>query len=163
MLGVESHFLAIHFPSKVADFVIMVVFYKFIYEMRVVKLKLKCDEYKDYKRQLKCQRCIWTGFYVILSLRLAFELVASFFSSEDRSTRWRLAYILTISSNIIGILMNQVLIVLLYFYFCFFFQKKKEALTKQYGVFTRKQKCVVIWCVLVMCLNGFNIFVNSGI
>ena len=46
-------------------------------------------------------------------------------------------------------------------YFSFFFMKKKEALTRNYGVFTRKQKALVIWAVLLLLANSFNFLVNN--
>jgi hypothetical protein len=56
---------------------------------------------------------------------------------------------------------DQTLIVLLYIYFCYFFQMKKQSLTREYGVFTLKQKVLVIWCVVVLVMNGFLIFANN--
>lgn len=46
-------------------------------------------------------------------------------------------------------------------YFCFFFQKKKESLTRQYGVFTTKQKILVILCILIFVLNGLILIASS--
>ena len=50
---------------------------------------------------------------------------------------------------------------MLYIYFCYFFQKKKEALTRQYGVFTLKQKILVIWCLVLIILNIVLVFLSN--
>jgi|LauGreDrversion4_2_1035121.scaffolds.fasta_scaffold283941_3 uncharacterized membrane protein len=52
---------------------------------------------------------------------------------------------------------------MLYIYFCYFFQKKKEALTQQYGVFTCKQKALVIWCLLMIVLNILLVFISNAV
>ena len=57
-------------PSKVSDFVIISVFYKFVYEIRLVVLKLDSDGPQDFKAKLKRQRIIWTLIYLILSINL---------------------------------------------------------------------------------------------
>jgi hypothetical protein len=38
----------VHLPQKVEDFVIITVFYSFIYEMRLVWLKMTSDDLKTY-------------------------------------------------------------------------------------------------------------------
>lgn len=64
-----------------------------------------------------------------------------------------MAYYIRLTTGCITFVTDQVLLVMLYVYFCFFFQRKKEALTKQYGVFTFKQKALVIWCLVLLVLN----------
>lgn len=45
----EEIMMAVKVPLMVAETVLVVVLYKVIYEMRVVKLKLECEEYAEYR------------------------------------------------------------------------------------------------------------------
>lgn len=65
----------IKIPQTVSDFVVVAVFYKVIYEMRVVRIKLECQEYKDYRRNLKVMRCVWTAFYLTLATVMATQII----------------------------------------------------------------------------------------
>lgn len=61
----------------------------------------------------------------------------------------------------LSFIMDPFLVIELYRYFCFFFQKKKESLTKQYGVFTCKQKALVIFCLAVFVFSGLVILLDD--
>ncbi len=60
--------------SKVSDFVIISVFYKFVYEIRLVVLKLESDGPEDFKKKLKRQRIIWVLIYLTLSINLVLSI-----------------------------------------------------------------------------------------
>jgi hypothetical protein len=67
----------VEIPLKVGDFVIIAVFYKFVYEMRAVRLKLECEEYQEYRDRLRRQRIIWSLIYATLIINLALEFLFS--------------------------------------------------------------------------------------
>lgn len=147
-------------PLKVGDFVIIAVFYKFVYEMRVVRLKLECEEYQDYQKRLRRQRIVWSLIYATLILNLVLEFLFSLMQRR-RELKFSVVGVVGLASQVLQLVTDQALIVLLYVYFCYFFQMKKQSLTREYGVFTLRQKLLVVWCVIVLVLNGFLIFTNN--
>ena len=63
----------------------------------------------------------------------------------------------------LSFIMDPFLVIELYRYFCFFFQKKKESLTRQYGIFTCKQKTVVIFCIFVFVFSGIVLLLDDAL
>lgn len=64
----------IHIPMKTSDFVIIAVFYYFIYELRLVKLKLQCVDFNHFCKELKRTKIYLLIIYIIISLTLALEI-----------------------------------------------------------------------------------------
>jgi hypothetical protein len=114
-------------PTKISEFVIVTVFYNFMYEMRVVRIKLESDNYDAYKAKLNKQRMFWTLTYLALITILVIEIFASFF---DTIEKWSIPFILKFSAEIIWLLTNLAIIVILSTHFYYFFQRKKQALTR---------------------------------
>lgn len=75
--------IAMHVPYKVAKFVMIITFYKFIYELRVVKLKIQSDSYSEYKRRLKYQKIIWKLIYIAMIVALVLELISIYEGNRD--------------------------------------------------------------------------------
>lgn len=46
----------VHIPSQVAEFAIIAVFYYFLYELRLVKLKLECGNLEQFMHKLNRTR-----------------------------------------------------------------------------------------------------------
>jgi hypothetical protein len=55
------------------------------------------------------------------------------------------------------------IIVMLWLYFGYFFQRKKEAYTKKYRVFSKKQKALVIWVLVILIFNSAIFLVSNVI
>ena len=64
-----------HLPQKVEDFVIITVFYSFIYEMRLVWLKMSSDDLKIYTERKQRQRKMWVIIYLIIGTTLGLEIL----------------------------------------------------------------------------------------
>jgi hypothetical protein len=65
----------VHLPQKVEDFVIITVFYSFIYEMRLVWLKMSSDDLKIYTERKQRQRKMWVIIYLIIGTTLGLEIL----------------------------------------------------------------------------------------
>lgn len=52
---------------------------------------------------------------------------------------------------------------MLWLYFGYFFQRKKEAYTKKYRVFSKKQKALVIWVLVILIFNSVIFLVSNVI
>lgn len=128
--------------------------------MRVVRIKLESDNYDSYKAKLKKQRTFWTLIYLALITTLVFEIFASLFNSLDI---WSFPFLLKFSAEIMGLLTDVAIIVILWTHFSYFFQRKKQALTKQYGVFKKKQKALVIWSLIVLISNSILLVISNAI
>ena len=66
-------------------------------------------------------------------------------------------------SHILSNLTDLPIIVMLWLYFGYFFQRKKEAYTKKYRVFSKKQKALVIWVLVILILNSAIFLVSNVI
>jgi len=93
----------------------------------------------------------------LISVNLFLSLVQILGDGQNKN----LAYYIALTTKCITFVTDQVLLVMLYVYFCFFFQRKKQALTKKYGVFTFKQKALVIWCLVLLVLNIVLVFLAN--
>jgi uncharacterized membrane protein len=144
-------------PSAISDFVIISVFYKFAYEVRHVRLKLESSSYESYVRSLSWQRCVFVSIFFLISVNLFLSIVQLLRQSDDKN----FAHYIKLTTTCITFVTDQVLLVMLYVYFCYFFQRKKQALTRQYGVFTFKQKALVIWCLVLLVMNMVLVFLSN--
>lgn len=66
-------------------------------------------------------------------------------------------------SHILSNLTDLPIIVMLWLYFGYFFQRKKEAYTKKYRVFSKKQKALVIWVLVILIFNSVIFLVSNVI
>jgi len=66
-------------------------------------------------------------------------------------------------SHILSNLTDLPIIVILWLYFGYFFQRKKEAYTKKYRVFSKKQKALVIWVLIILIFNSVIFLVSNVI
>ena len=66
-------------------------------------------------------------------------------------------------SHILSNLTDLPIIVMLWLYFGYFFQRKKEAYTKKYRVFSKKQKALVIWVLVILIFNSAIFLVSNVI
>lgn len=153
----ESYLSLMEVPKAISDFVIISVFYKFAYEIRHVRLKLESSTYEGYRRSLSWQRCVFVSIFLLISVNLFLTVGELLRKNSDKN----LAHYLQLTAKCITFVTDQVLLVMLYVYFCYFFQRKKQALTRQYGVFTLKQKALVIWCLVLLLLNIVLVFLAN--
>jgi hypothetical protein len=64
-------------------------------------------------------------------------------------------------SHTLSCLTDIPIIVMLWVYFGYFFQRKKEAYTKKYRVFSKKQKAIVIWVLVILIFNSVIFLTNN--
>lgn len=92
---------------------------------------------------------------------MALEILIKYFDVNTYNN-WTPEFFLFLSANILSLLTDLPIIVMLWIYFNYFFQRKKQAYTKKYLVFSRKQKAIVIWALLILILNSA-IFIASNL
>jgi len=121
----------------VEDFVIITVFYSFIYEMRLVWLKMTSDDLKIYTERKQRQRKMWVIIYLIIGTTLGLEILMKTWAGDKNEIYqpWKLGFVLHLLSHTLSCLTDIPIIVMLWMYFGYFFQRKKEAYTKKYRVF----------------------------
>ena len=164
ILGMElDTWKIVHFPQKVEDFVIVTIFYSFIYEMRVVWLKMTSDDLKTYNLRKQRQRKMWTAIYLTIGITLGLEILMMTWIGDKNEIYqpWKLGFIINLLSRILSNLTDLPIIVMLWMYFGYFFQRKKEAYTKKYRVFSKKQKAIVIWVLIILILNSMIFLVSN--
>ena len=71
-----------HLPQKVEDFVIISVFYSFIYEMRLVWLKMTSDDLKTYTMRKYRQKKMWLAIYLTIGTTLGLEILMKTWISD---------------------------------------------------------------------------------
>ena len=71
-----------HLPQKVEDFVIISVFYSFIYEMRLVWLKMTSDDLKTYTMRKVRQKKMWFAIYLTIGTTLGLEILMKTWISD---------------------------------------------------------------------------------
>ena len=81
----------IKIPSTISDFVIVAVFYQFIYQLRIVRLRLECNSFPEFKRKLNWQRIIWFLIYGILSVNLILDIAEQTHSQDVWSLQYNIA------------------------------------------------------------------------
>jgi hypothetical protein len=72
----------VHLPQKVEDFVIISVFYSFIYEMRLVWLKMTSDDLKTYTMRKHRQKKMWFAIYLTIGTTLGLEILMKTWISD---------------------------------------------------------------------------------
>jgi len=149
----------------VEDFVIISVFYSFIYEMRLVWLKMTSDDLKTYTLRKQRQKKMWFAIYLTIGTTLGLEILMNTWNSDKNEIYhpWSLWFILNLLSHILSNLTDLPIIVMLWLYFGYFFQRKKEAYTKKYRVFSKKQKALVIWVLVILIFNSVIFLVSNVI
>jgi hypothetical protein len=66
----------------VEDFVIISVFYSFIYEMRLVWLKMTSDDLKTYTMRKVRQKKMWFAIYLTIGTTLGLEILMKTWISD---------------------------------------------------------------------------------
>ena len=147
------------------DFVIISVFYSFIYEMRLVWLKMTSDDLKTYTLRKQRQKKMWFAIYLTIGTTLGLEILMKTWNSDKNEIYqpWSFWFILNLLSHILSNLTDLPIIVMLWLYFGYFFQRKKEAYTKKYRVFSKKQKALVIWVLVILIFNSVIFLVSNVI
>lgn len=149
-------------PERIGQSAIIAIFFTVMYEMRIVKIKLECDEFYTYRRRLARQRCYWFGIYMFIAANLVLNI---FNDSQELNILDLEPGTMQFNTSLVAIglslVMDPFLVIELYRYFCFFFQKKKESLTRQYGIFTCRQKAVVIFCISVFVFSGIVLLLDD--
>ena len=64
------------------DFVIISVFYSFIYEMRLVWLKMTSDDLKTYTMRKVRQKKMWFAIYLTIGTTLGLEILMKTWISD---------------------------------------------------------------------------------
>ena len=64
------------------DFVIISVFYSFIYEMRLVWLKMTSDDLKTYTMRKVRQKKMWFAIYITIGTTLGLEILMKTWISD---------------------------------------------------------------------------------
>lgn len=68
---------------------------------------------------------------------------------------------LNVFAHFLSLTTDGPIIIMLWMYFAYFFTMKKQAYTKKYRVFSIKQKCIVIWVLLIIIFNSVTFCANN--
>ena len=133
--------------------------------MRLVWLKMTSDDLKTYTLRKQRQKKMWFAIYLTIGTTLGLEILMNTWNSDKNEIYhpWSLWFILNLLSHILSNLTDLPIIVMLWLYFGYFFQRKKEAYTKKYRVFSKKQKALVIWVLVILIFNSVIFLVSNVI
>lgn len=131
LLGNNDYKNYLLIPERIGQSAIVAIFFTVMYEMRIVKIKLECDEFYSFKKRLARQRCYWFLIYILIATSLVLNIfndagTTDVIDVQPGSTEFTTRLI----AIALSFIMDPFLVIELYRYFCFFFQKKKESLTR---------------------------------
>lgn len=151
----------IRVPGKVAEFVIAGVFYYFLFELHLVKLKLESSSLEQFLSKLKRARILlWSMLTVILLTFSLDALIDELYQVQAEAPDGTLntSFIIDQTGFIFTVIIDSTMVYLLWAYFIYFFKKKKNFLSKQGGQFTFNEKVFILLTAGILVFNSLNIF-----
>jgi hypothetical protein len=108
---------------------------------------------------------MWVAIYLTIGTTLGLEILMKTWAGDKNEIYqpWKLGFVLHLLSHTMSCLTDIPIIVMLWMYFGYFFQRKKEAYTKKYRVFSKKQKAIVIWVLVILIFNSVIFLTNNVI
>jgi hypothetical protein len=146
----------IEIPNAVAGIFILMVFYYFTYELRLVQLKLESSNLDQFLKKVKQAKVMLIFVLLLLTTILSLRIWSDFFTIEEINTVGSFGWRLIAISVYISLFTDLGNIFLFWFYLNYFFRKKKEFLSKTRGQFTFKEKAIIVWTYVILFLNTIN-------